>query len=123
MKQNQPQTNGSETMRLEYQTAAGTWIDCGERTEQFLGDCEEFSGQDRAGVLADLAAGKKVRNDPSDWYSNCRDGEVAEARTARRVASPPAMKKCSCGHTVRVDQVMSASMGSSCCDCYDRMAM
>ena len=33
-----------------------------------------------------------------------------------------AMKKCSCGHTVPVALVMSASMGSSCPDCYDRMS-
>src|SRR5271157_4380625 len=32
------------------------------------------------------------------------------------------MKKCSCGHTVPSSQVMSASMGSSCPDCYDRMS-
>jgi len=32
------------------------------------------------------------------------------------------MVKCSCGHSVPRGQVMSASMGSSCPDCYDRMS-
>ena len=30
--------------------------------------------------------------------------------------------KCSCGHIVPKSSVMSASMGSSCPDCYDRMS-
>jgi hypothetical protein len=30
--------------------------------------------------------------------------------------------KCSCGHVVPRGSVMSASMGSTCPDCYDRMS-
>ncbi len=63
-------------MKLQRQMSNGSWVDCGERTEEFLVRCEEFSNQDRESVLADLAAGKTVRNDRSDWYSVCRDGEV-----------------------------------------------
>lgn len=75
-------------MRLQYQTATGAWVDCGTRTEIFLGYCEEFSHQDRDGVLADLAAGKKVRNDRSDWYSVCRDGEVHDAQLVTEIHLP-----------------------------------
>ena len=32
------------------------------------------------------------------------------------------MVACKCGHTVPRSLVMSASMGSSCPDCYDRMS-
>jgi len=32
------------------------------------------------------------------------------------------MVLCSCGHTVAANQVMSASLGTSCPDCYDRMS-
>jgi len=32
------------------------------------------------------------------------------------------MVKCSCGHIVPKSCVMSASLGSSCSDCYDRMS-
>ncbi len=32
------------------------------------------------------------------------------------------MIKCSCGHSVPQGLVMSASMGNSCPDCYDRMS-
>lgn len=39
-------------------------------------------------------------------------------------SKPPEMQfvKCSCGHTIPSGLVMSASMGSSCPDCYDRMS-
>jgi uncharacterized membrane protein len=38
------------------------------------------------------------------------------------VAPAVVMKKCSCGHTIPAHMAMSASMGSSCPDCYDRMS-
>ena len=34
----------------------------------------------------------------------------------------PQMVRCDCGHLVRAGQRMSASMGSSCPNCYDRMS-
>ena len=43
---------------------------------------------------------------------------------AAAVATASAVKqiKCRCGHTVPQILVMSASLGSSCPDCYDRMS-
>jgi len=38
-----------------------------------------------------------------------------QSRTAKMV-------RCDCGHTVEADLVMSASLGTSCPDCYDRMS-
>jgi hypothetical protein len=32
------------------------------------------------------------------------------------------MVRCSCGHTIPRDQVMAATLGSSCPDCYDRLS-
>ena len=135
-------------MRLQYQLSNGNWMDCArmdgdreiDRTEEMLARCEEFNGfgadgmpcpisvatrpMVRADVLAALADGLELRNDNADWYSNVRDGDVAEAREAARRAArrPVAMRKCACGHTVPAALVMSASMGSSCADCYDRMS-
>lgn len=40
----------------------------------------------------------------------------------KRVAKPVQLVKCRCGHSVPRAQVMSASMGTSCPDCYDRMS-
>ena len=38
------------------------------------------------------------------------------------IARDRELVKCSCGHTVPKNQVMSASLGSSCPNCYDRMS-
>ena len=110
---------GNDAMRLQDQTANGSWVDCSDRTEYYLEGCEEFGKMDREGVLAALAAGKKVRNDASDWYSVCRDGDVCDIPVETVSVE---MKKCSCGHTVAASLAMSTSTGSSCSACYDRMS-
>lgn len=45
---------------------------------------------------------------------------VEAARVARATAAR--LVRCACGHTVTTGQVMSASLGTSCPDCYDRMS-
>jgi hypothetical protein len=47
-----------------------------------------------------------------------------QARRAAKRASDPMQQpvRCACGHTVPRAQVMSASLGTSCPDCYDRMS-
>lgn len=68
-------------------------------------------------VLAFLAAKPGITiSTGSDWYDNIR------AKPIPRVAKPVEMVKCSCGHTVPKGSVMSASLGSACPDCYDRMS-
>ena len=110
-------------MKLQYQLSNGNWTDCGDRTDEFLSLCAKYGGgQEKS--LSDLAAGRSVRNDGSDWYSNCRDFEVIEKIQAQHLANQPPieMVKCSCGHTIPRTSVMSASLGSSCPDCYDDMS-
>jgi hypothetical protein len=61
-------------------------------------------------------AGKVPASTPED--------ELEAARLAgRRSPDYPNGRKLSCGHTVYwKSDVMSASLGSSCPDCYDRMS-
>ena len=81
-------------MRLEYQLPSGAWYACGDRTDEFLDMCVRFGNlPDRATVLATLANGYKVRNDPNDWYSVCRDGEAADALEARARAQREAHER------------------------------
>jgi hypothetical protein len=84
------------TIKLQYQLSSGTWVDCGDRTEEFLARCEKSNGKDATGqvvpafravrtltrdeVMAELTAGAKLRNAADDWYSNCRDGAPVEAK-------------------------------------------
>lgn len=96
--------------------------------------------------LADIMSGKRtvaeiiaegVHSYAIEYYSPSSSDEYAalsELRTAYKAAktanpspkktdaSQPVMLKCSCGHTIAKHLVMSASMGTSCPDCYDRMS-
>src|SRR3990167_3134304 len=75
-------------MKLQYQLSNGNWTDCGDRTDEFLSLCAKYGGgQEKS--LSDLAAGRSVRNDGSDWYSNCRDFEVIEKIQAQHLANQP----------------------------------
>jgi len=107
---------------LQYQTSRGDWVNCnggwdgkgGDRTEEFLALCEQNTGMSREEVIASLESGKTLRNDPADWYSNCRFEPTP--RPPREIITI----QCDCGH--ETENPMSASMGSSCTDCYDRMS-
>ena len=58
------------------------------------------------------------------WWA--RNQSAFESRLDEKQPTPVQVKqemvKCSCGHTVPRFQVMSASMGTSCPRCYDRMS-
>ena len=68
-------------------------------------------------VLAALASGAVLRYG-TDWYESIRASVVAQPATAQRAI----LTRCSCGHAVAASQVMSASLGTSCPDCYDQMS-
>ena len=55
-------------------------------------------------------------------YRAIRDELKLRKQQAVKPAPPVKMVKCSCGHTVPSGSAMSASMGSSCPECYDRMS-
>lgn len=113
-------------MRLQYQLSNGAWVDCGERTSKFLGLCVRFGGlADEAAVVDALTSGKTVRNDRDDWYSNCRDGEIADAQLAavraRQAAAEAAdsrpILRCRCGNTGRAGSYPFSTLpGSGRCD-------
>ena len=115
---------GKATMKLQYQLSNGAWVDCENRTEEFFGRCEKNEKKTRDEIIKILLSGETVRNDPADWYSNCRDGETANRIAAEKIAKRQEQKivKCSCGHSVPAGNVMSTSSGTSCPNCYDRMS-
>jgi hypothetical protein len=66
-----------------------------------------------------LAAGNKIEwCDSPNYYYDHSAGVIRRKRTA----APVQLVKCACGHSVPAGQVMSASLGTSCFDCYDRMS-
>ena len=85
-------------------------------------------GYGSEGALIKRENGEKIKID-GDAYLECVDyhNEKMAYHAAHpaqpRVARPaPVMVACSCGHTVDSISVMSASLGTSCPDCYDRMS-
>jgi hypothetical protein len=60
----------------------------------------------------------------TNWYSEIRDGEAEEKYYAEKKVARNAepLVECSCGHSVPKIQVMHASRGTACPDCYDRMS-
>ncbi len=66
------------------------------------------------------AVAKALTNNPNAWAGGLMDGVLTFTQEdVDRVAE---MVRCNCGHTVARNLVMSASRGSSCPDCYDRMS-
>lgn len=70
-------------------------------------------------IMQLLASGKSVAwcDSPNHYYDH-GTGIIRRKRNA----PPVQLVKCACGHSVPAAQVMSASMGASCMDCYDRMS-
>lgn len=70
-------------------------------------------------IIAMLESGTAVnwKKSPNFYYDHSY-GMIRPIRTIQQ----PTLVKCSCGHSVPKSQVMSASLGSSCPDCYDRMS-
>lgn len=60
--------------KLQYRLSTGSWVDCVERTNEFLDLCEknDYRKYTMDQVVERLNSGKTVRNDVSDWYSECR---------------------------------------------------
>lgn len=116
-------------MRIQYQLSNGSRIDAGDRTQEFLGYALEYRKTVNAKnknlpiltmeqMLEKLANRYEIKFG-TDWYEVISDADSLKTAPEPK---PVEMKKCSCGHTVPAISVMSASMGSSCVDCYDRMS-
>ncbi len=121
-------------MKLHRQLENTRWIDCSDRTDYFIGEVVKLGVYDfklrerafptRDEIIARLKHGETLKFDNEYWYAEIRDEDAHAQLIAQRAANrkPVEMKKCSCGHTVPISQVMSASLGTSCPDCYDRMS-
>ena len=79
-----------------------------------------IEGKTREQIIAILDAGKAVRwcQSPNYYYDHTY-GVIGRKRETPSVE----MVRCDCGHDVPRIQCMSASLGSSCPDCYDRMSV
>jgi hypothetical protein len=122
-------------MQLQYQLSNGSWTDCKGRADEFLAGAiaenarlnavapDRFPLLGRDEIMAQLLSGAEV-GFGTNWHSVIRSGSAYAAKMAAIVAArkPAELVACSCGHTVPRASVMSASLGSSCPDCYDSMS-
>jgi hypothetical protein len=90
-----------------------------DELEQAIVGAMEIEGKTRNDIIAILESGKSVRwcQSPNYYYDHSY-GKIG----TRRTAQPVEMVMCNCGHRIEKNMVMSASMGTSCPDCYDRMS-
>lgn len=109
-----------------------------EITSGYVGSLGKTYKPATAETLADAIAAAAERHSVEVAFieQRLRDGEAIEWCDSpnhyydhsrgiirpKRVAKPMQLIKCRCGHSVPQSQVMSASMGTSCPDCYDRMS-
>ncbi len=79
----------------------------------------KIEGKSREQIINILESGGSVKWCMSPNY----EYDHSHGIIGRKRSAPPViMVKCDCGHTVSQGQRMSASLGTSCPDCYDRMS-
>ena len=115
-------------MKIQRMLSNGKWIDeddeehIAELIEQVLArepilaprkNREPMTTQQQ--VLDFLVQGNEINFD-SDWYTKIRN--AVEQRAS--IEFPDQQKKADCGHATT--EIMTASLGTSCPNCYDRMS-
>ena len=90
-----------------------------EELEKAIAGAMAIEGKTREEIVAILESGRSVkwRKSPNFYYDHSY-GVIGRKRDAPVVE----MVECDCGHSAPRDQWMSASLGTSCFDCYDRMS-
>jgi hypothetical protein len=102
-----------------------TWTPVDEDTaNDALDRAAKFEKMDRGELIKILndgrgCAAKTGKQSPNYCYD--RGMEMIRS-TYRKPITQPKMVRCSCGHTCEASIVMSASLGTSCPNCYDRMS-
>jgi hypothetical protein len=90
-----------------------------DELEQAITGAIEIEGKTRDEIVAILESGKSVRWCTSaNFYYDHSYGKIGR----KRAVPPVVIVHCDCGHDVPVGSRMSASLGTSCPDCYDRMS-
>ena len=119
-------------MKIQRMLSNGSWnevklervtmfINLAVEVEQWLAPIQKREPRTAQGILDALAAGEIIKTG-TDWYNRLRDTAARKPRPVRQPDYPNG-RKLSCGCTVyNAVEVMNASMGSSCANCYDRMS-
>lgn len=116
-------------MKIQHQLSNGDWSDTETESINVIIDrilerevwlaprLERTPMLNKDQVYEVLATGKKLSHD-NEWYCNIRDADAIKPFKPRKVE----MVKCSCGHVIPKNLVMSSTHGTTCSECYDRMS-
>jgi len=113
-------------MKIQQMSQTGKWIDCQnvdaqidyvlEREVWFAPRQKREPMTTTQQVIDLLSTGKTIATG-NNWFDRVR--AIADTTPEPVVVTTV---RCACGHTVAASLVMSASRGSSCPDCYDRLS-
>lgn len=92
---------------LQYETHLSTFVDTDELGRNLFLTMGE--------IVSYLETGKKL-SWADEWYAQIRKTPTPSA------GNDVELVKCACGHTVPKSVAMSASLGTSCPECYDKMS-
>ena len=116
-------------MKFQTMLENGTWYDetrvdmfiaKAVEAEQWMARNENRQPRTAEEITAALADGETVKYD-GDWYAQIRDADAQAPKATPRRSTYE--RTLDCGHTVyNRSEVMSASQGTSCHRCYDRMS-
>lgn len=93
-------------------------------TEKTLREAISMAAK-RSGTTEDAIERRLETGDLVAWCDSPNyhyDHGTGYIRRKRTAPPPERLVQCDCGHSVPQVLVMSASMGTSCPDCYDRMS-
>jgi hypothetical protein len=97
-----------------------TWKTATDETlAETISHAAKFLGKTEEEIKLSLENGDSINwcESPNFYYDHSY-GMIRRKLTVK----PEEMVMCSCGHKIQKNLVMSASRGTSCPDCYDRMS-
>ncbi len=104
-----------------YSDYAPQWRDGGsDEVDEIINSAAEYNKTTKDEILKLLSEGKIISYDEQLNYYYTH--QTKKIRKFRQPPPPPELRQCDCGHVVPAVSVMSASLGSSCPDCYDDMS-
>ena len=104
-------------MKLQNQQCTGRFVDIENEHNQHYIDCAARHHNTDSETIISMLKKEEFVQMGTDWYDKLR------IKPAPRKPAPPVpMVKCDCGHYVPQGTRMSASLGTTCPECYDKFS-
>lgn len=107
-------------MKIQYEnTDTMRWLNVQNENyaDELIGGAMAFNSLTREQVVAALESGESLK-----YRWDCSIRSAAQTAPVAAVVQAVEYVRCDCGHSVARIAVMSASRGTACPDCYDRLS-